>query len=262
MTWIMVSSISVSVPVLSKAMVFASAVCSIAAPFFTIIPCLAARLIPEMIAIGAARISGHGVATTMTSRKRMLWWLKTQAKIAIVKAITVKGMLYLSARRTNGDWLLEAACTNRTICSYWLSVAGRNALALTALSSTTEPLNSLSPTFLSSGALSPVMLDSSKLDSFSTITQSTGTTSPGFIINVAPVWIVETLTSVSFRPFIKWAFSGAFLSRIFSSVLARFSAKFSSISPPVNIITMTIATQYCFMTTAEIMVAVANISMP
>ena len=40
------------------------------APPFTITPSRAARETPEMKAIGAARMSGHGVATTSTATAR------------------------------------------------------------------------------------------------------------------------------------------------------------------------------------------------
>ncbi len=61
----------VSVPVLSNAIVLTSASRSRAEPVRTIMPCFADRLMPLIIAIGAARMSGHGVATTITSKKRI-----------------------------------------------------------------------------------------------------------------------------------------------------------------------------------------------
>ena len=61
---------SVTVPVLSSSTVRASPRRSIAVPPLTITPARAARERPEMSAIGAARMSGHGVATTITASPR------------------------------------------------------------------------------------------------------------------------------------------------------------------------------------------------
>ena len=60
----------VSVPVLSNRTVRARPSASIAAAPLTITPRRAARETPETSAIGAARISGHGVATTTTASAR------------------------------------------------------------------------------------------------------------------------------------------------------------------------------------------------
>ena len=56
---------------------------SIAAPPLTITPSRAARETPETIAIGAARISGQGVATTSTATARTASPLAAQATAAI-----------------------------------------------------------------------------------------------------------------------------------------------------------------------------------
>ena len=61
---------TVSVPVLSNSTVRASPSVSIAPAPLTITPLRAARERPETSAIGAARISGHGVATTTTASAR------------------------------------------------------------------------------------------------------------------------------------------------------------------------------------------------
>ena len=59
-----------SVPVLSSSTVRARPSCSITPPPLTITPPRAAREIPATNAIGAARISGQGVATTKTASAR------------------------------------------------------------------------------------------------------------------------------------------------------------------------------------------------
>ena len=61
---------SVSVPVLSSRTVRARPSCSIAAPPLTTTPRRAARDTPESRAMGAARMSGQGVATTSTASAR------------------------------------------------------------------------------------------------------------------------------------------------------------------------------------------------
>ena len=57
-------------PVLSNSTERASPSCSIVAAPLTTTPARAARERPEISAIGAARISGHGVATTKTASAR------------------------------------------------------------------------------------------------------------------------------------------------------------------------------------------------
>ena len=59
-----------SVPVLSNSSTFPWASVSSAPPPFTMIPRRAAREMPATTAMGTARISGHGVATTRTASAR------------------------------------------------------------------------------------------------------------------------------------------------------------------------------------------------
>ncbi len=72
-------------PVLSSRTVRASPSRSIAVPPLTITPERAARETPEMRAIGAARISGQGVATTRTATARTASPLAAQAIAAIAR---------------------------------------------------------------------------------------------------------------------------------------------------------------------------------
>ena len=60
----------VRVPVLSNSSTDPRASVSSAPPPFTMMPRRAAREIPATMAIGTARISGQGVATTSTARAR------------------------------------------------------------------------------------------------------------------------------------------------------------------------------------------------
>ena len=82
----------VSVPVLSSSTVLASPSRSIAVDPFAMMPRFAARETPEMRATGAARISGHGVATTSTARARTGSPLSAQAppaRMTVTISITI-----------------------------------------------------------------------------------------------------------------------------------------------------------------------------
>ena len=73
---------------------------------------------PLIIATGAAIKSGHGVATTSTSAKRLGSPLTHHASPPIISATAVKGTAYLSAIRTNGARESPAARTSSIICAY------------------------------------------------------------------------------------------------------------------------------------------------
>ena len=81
----------VNVPVLSKATVLASDSFSIVVPFLTKRPLRELRLIPPTKAIGAAKMSGQGLATTKTSAKRVISPEMNQAAPAISRDTMVKG---------------------------------------------------------------------------------------------------------------------------------------------------------------------------
>ena len=91
-----------TVPVLSSSAVRAAPSCSIAPPPLTRMPRRAAREMPEMSAIGAARINGHGVATTTTARARTGSPLTSHAIPGDERVSGRKIVAYRSARRTNG----------------------------------------------------------------------------------------------------------------------------------------------------------------
>ena len=100
-----------SVPVLSKTAEFTEASASSAPPLRTMIERLAARLMPPMIATGAARMSGQGVATTSTANTR---FQSCDTNHAITQAAMVSGVnhtAHLSAVRCSG---LFEACALRT----------------------------------------------------------------------------------------------------------------------------------------------------
>ena len=87
------------------------------------IPRPAAREIPATIAIGAARMSGHGVATTSTARARTGSPDRSQAPPAIPNVSGRKSRAKRSARRTNGAFEEAAEATSRMIPAYVLASA-------------------------------------------------------------------------------------------------------------------------------------------
>src|SRR5699024_10674721 len=99
----------------SKAPVLAVASFSKTSPVFTTIPLREARLIPETIATGAARIKGQGEATTNTSARRWGSPEKNQAASEIKMAAKVNGTAYLSAILTKLAVVISASLTNLTI---------------------------------------------------------------------------------------------------------------------------------------------------
>ena len=105
----------VSVPVLSNSRIVDRATVSSAPPPLTMIPRLAAREMPATIAIGTARINGHGVATTSTDSARTGSPEAIQAAPAITSVIGMNQNAYRSARRTAGARSASAASTSRTM---------------------------------------------------------------------------------------------------------------------------------------------------
>jgi hypothetical protein len=93
---------SVSVPVLSSRTVRTAPSFSISPAPFTITPARAARETPEIRAIGAAKMSGHGVATTKTARARRASPETAQATPATAAVTTRNTSAYRSASRTKG----------------------------------------------------------------------------------------------------------------------------------------------------------------
>ena len=90
---------------------------------FTITPARAARESPATNAIGAARISGHGVATTITASPRTESPDTSQASPATASVNGRKNAAYRSAMRVNSARSVCAASTRRTTAAYALSAA-------------------------------------------------------------------------------------------------------------------------------------------
>ena len=77
-------------PVLSNSRTEPRASVSRAPPPFTMMPRLADREMPATIAIGTARISGHGVATITTERNRIGSPVRAHAPPAITSVTGMK----------------------------------------------------------------------------------------------------------------------------------------------------------------------------
>jgi hypothetical protein len=75
-------------------------------------PICAARDSPDMMAIGAASSSGHGVATTSTATARTGSPLSSQASPARARVNGTKKTANRSADRTNGA-VEDCACSTR-----------------------------------------------------------------------------------------------------------------------------------------------------
>ena len=105
---------AVSVPVLSGTSVVHRARRSSTPPLFTTTPHRAAADSPDTRATGAARISGHGVATTRTAIARSAP-PSAQAAPATARVSGRNHIAYRSASRTNGAWDRSASETRRMI---------------------------------------------------------------------------------------------------------------------------------------------------
>jgi hypothetical protein len=142
------------------------------------IPRLAALEMPATIAIGAARISGQGVATTSTARARTASPLIAHARTATTSVTGTKINAYRSASRTNGARSRCACSTSRRMPAYVLRSALATARRSNAGPAFTAPERTCSAATRSTGLDSPVSADSSKTPLPDAKKPSTGTTSP------------------------------------------------------------------------------------
>ena len=105
----------VTVPVLSKSTVLTRARTSSAPPPLTRTPMDAHRETPDMMAMGTARISGQGVATTRTASALTGSPAISPAPPAIASVSGRKASAKRSAMRVIGAFESCAAATRRTI---------------------------------------------------------------------------------------------------------------------------------------------------
>ena len=178
----------VTVPVLSKIMVLTSFTFSRTSPFLIKIPILAPRPVPTINAVGVAkpRAHGHAITTTETAKinacasvaPRKTYHTKKVA-IAKIKTTGTKISETRSVKFWIGAWLFWAFFTNSTICANMVSLPTLLALKTKVpVLLIVEPIT-WSPTFLVTGMLSPVTIDSSIVEEPDSITPSTAIFSPG-----------------------------------------------------------------------------------
>ena len=201
-----------------------------------ITPCRAARDSPDMIAIGAASSSGHGVATTSTATART-----GSAEISprqpgrSIRVSGTKATANRSATRTNGAVSAWACSTRRTTPAYVDSAAVSVATCRTADPPLTTPLRMSSPGRRSTGIASPDSADSSNTPASSS-RPSTGTSSPAPTSSRSPTATCSTGISTTPSAPSRRATRGAPAASRLSSRRARADARASS-TPPVNSIT-------------------------
>ena len=153
---------AVSVPVLSRNSVRTRANASSAPPPFTSTPRPAQRDRPETMATGTPRISGHGVATTMTARPRTGSPLQAQAPPARARASGVNRKAARSASRADGAFASCACRTSRTMPANVLSAAPAVATMSKGAPAFTAPLRTAAPVSRVTGMGSPVSANSSR----------------------------------------------------------------------------------------------------
>ncbi len=200
----------VNVPVLSSTTVSILPASSNASASRMIIPFSAALPVPTIIAVGVARPSAHGQATTSTATafiransKAGSGPQKNQSKNEIIEMAKTTGTKYpvtVSAYFWIGALDDCASSTNfmtvaRKVSEPTLVARNLKAPVLLMVAPTTA-----SPTFLSTGMDSPVTMDSSRAEYPSMIIPSTGTFSPGLTSRISPTLTSSIGTSISCFP--------------------------------------------------------------
>ena len=251
---------TVTVPVLSNTATVAAASRSSAAPCRMMICRRAARFIPPMMATGAARISGQGVATTRIASTRSESCVANQAPTHAAMVAGVNQTAYLSARRWSGALLDCAVRTSSTMRAYWLSEASAEARSRSTPVPLRVPLITSVPGSAFTGAASPVSAATFRSDCPSTTSPSHGTRSPGRTMSRSPTTISPTGTSSTRSPEMRCAIRGAASSSARTAADARPSAQCSSPSPPVCISTMTSPASGCTSRTAPTIASEATMS--
>ena len=198
----------VTVPVLSSTTVFIFPVFSRAVAVLNRIPFFAATPFPTIIATGVARPRAHGQLITSTDIPRASAYPASCPSIShitvVMRAIPItigtKTPETLSAIFATGALLPDASSTMLIICERVVSSPTRVARHSKYPVLFTVPEYTLSPIVLSTGILSPVSDDSSKLPCPETISPSTGTELPGFSIKVSFTLMLSTDTVFSLFP--------------------------------------------------------------
>ena len=228
----------VRVPVLSKSITCPAARRSRAPPPLMTTPMCAARDRPDMIAIGAASSSGHGVATTSTATARTGSALSAQAAAARTSVSGTKRTANRSAARTNGADEAWACSTRRTSPAYVDSAAAAVATRSIGCPALTTPLRTSSPAIRSAGRDSPVRADSSSTAGLRS-RPSTGTIPPAPTSSWSPGTTSSTGTSTTPPSTRRRAVRGARSTSRLSSRRARADARASSSRPLASITVIT-----------------------
>src|ERR1035437_9654213 len=220
----------------------------------------AARFIPPMIATGAARINGQGVATTRIASTRIESCVANQTPAHAAMVAGVNHTAYLSASRWSGALLDCAVRTSSTMRAYWLSDASADARSRSTPMPFSVPLITSVPGAASTGVASPVSAATVRSEYPSTTSPSQGTRSPGRTSRRSPTTISPTGMSSTRSPAMRCAIRGAASSSARTAADARPSAQCSSASPPVCISTMTSPASGCIKTTAPMIASDATMS--
>ena len=197
---------SVIVPVLSSTTVSTRCAVSSASPDLIRMPFSAPFPVPTMIATGVASPSAHGQEITSTAialeSAASTPVPQSSQMIAVTTAIEMttgtKIPAILSASLAIGALLEDASSTSRMICSIVVSSPTLVARARINPDLLIDAETSLSPAFLDTGILSPVIADSSNEDSPSITTPSTATASPGLMRKMSPSTTSAAGITVSF----------------------------------------------------------------
>ena len=127
----------------------------------------------------------------------------------------------LSAIFAIGALVADASFTIRTICAKDVSSPTLVALHFNNPVRLMVAVNKMSPTFLSTGMLSPVMEDSSTAELPSMTSPSAGMRSPGRTKKISPTAINSAGIIISFPFLTTHALSGAIFARLFNASVVR-----------------------------------------
>ena len=149
----------VSVPVLSKAIVSTLPIFSSASPDLMITPCFVACPMAAIMAVGVASTSAQGQKTTSTVTARTILPVTRPAATAMNSATGTRILAALSAILAMGAFFSSASCTMRISFCRELSCPTFVARISTDPKRLMVPQNTSSPTLLSTGRDSPVIID-------------------------------------------------------------------------------------------------------
>ena len=231
----------VIVPVLSRATTRTRPVSSREAAVLNSIPFFAPTPLPTIMATGVARPNAQGQLMTSTdmprasakptSRPRSSHTAVVTAAMAITTGTNTPETL--SATFAIGAFVAAASLTMAIICESVVSSPTRVARQRMYPEILLVAAETLSPTFLSTGMLSPVSAASFTALEPSSTTPSTGIFSPGRTANISPFCTCSIGTMTSLPSFISIAVCGASLIRLLSASVVLPLERASSVLPTV-----------------------------